>query len=138
MPRRSAVRFAAGGARRRPRPRGRSGFVRRKETSWRAASRSSTSAPNGAVAAAPRRAAAVVVAALALPRLTPENGVGVLTDLRERQPAPRFAFRIELLLDDLPVFLGHGSSLVARETFRRGAFAPYSRFEDSREIQTGG
>ena len=64
MPSRSATTFAGGGVSRRPRPRGRSGRVRRPSISWRAASRSSTSAPNGAVAAtasrivARRRAAA--------------------------------------------------------------------------------
>src|SRR5215211_5963562 len=56
MPRRSAVTFAGGGPGFRPRPRGRSGRVRRNAMSWWPASRSSTSAPKGAVAATPTRA----------------------------------------------------------------------------------
>ena len=51
MPSRSAVSFAGGAPVLRPRPRGASGRVSRAVISWRAASRSSTSAPNGAVAA---------------------------------------------------------------------------------------
>src|SRR6185436_4900786 len=51
MPSRSAITFAGGAATLRPRPAGRSGRVNSAATSWRAASRSSTSAPNGAVAA---------------------------------------------------------------------------------------
>src|SRR5687768_7599303 len=51
IPSRSAASFAGGAATLRPRPAGRSGRVRSAVTSCRAASRSSTSAPNGAVAA---------------------------------------------------------------------------------------
>ena len=51
MPSRSAAVFAGGGASLRPRPRGASGRVSRKAISCRAASRSRTSAPIGAVAA---------------------------------------------------------------------------------------
>ena len=51
MPSRSADPFAGGAATLRPRPGGRSGRVSSAATSCRAASRSSTSAPNGAVAA---------------------------------------------------------------------------------------
>ena len=51
MPSRSADAFAGGAASLRPRPAGRSGRVSSAATSCRAASRSSTSAPNGAVAA---------------------------------------------------------------------------------------
>ena len=51
MPSRSAACFAGGAASLRPRPAGRSGRVSSATTSCRAASRSSTSAPNGAVAA---------------------------------------------------------------------------------------
>ena len=56
MPSRSAVSFAGVGASVRPRPRGLSGRVSRSATSCAAASRSSTSAPNGAVAATAIRA----------------------------------------------------------------------------------
>jgi len=50
-----SVELAADGASLRPRPRGASRRVSSCTTSWFAASRSSTSAPNGAVAATPMR-----------------------------------------------------------------------------------
>src|SRR5262245_45319795 len=53
MPSRSAADFAGGGSTFRPRPTGRSGLVRQNAISCRAASRSRTPAPNGAVAANP-------------------------------------------------------------------------------------
>ncbi len=56
IPSRSATSFAGGAASRRPRPAGASGRVRSAAISWRSASRSSTSAPNGAVAATAMRA----------------------------------------------------------------------------------
>jgi len=51
--------------------------------------------------------AEVVVELLHRPRLHPQRGVGVLADLGEREPAPRLAFRVELVVLDLAFDLRH-------------------------------
>jgi hypothetical protein len=50
----------------------------------------------------------VVVEPLDGPRLHAEDRIGVLADLREREPAPRLAFGVELLLADLAFDRAHG------------------------------
>ena len=51
--------------------------------------------------------AEIVVELLHRPRRHPQRGVGVLADLGEREPAPRLAFRVELLVLDLAFDLRH-------------------------------
>src|SRR5262249_48804710 len=55
-----------------------------------------------------------VVELLHRPRLHLQGGVGVLADLRERNPAPRFAFRIELLVLYLAFDLRHAGGMYPR------------------------
>src|SRR5690242_6405942 len=59
--------------------------------------------------------AQIVVEALDLVRAHPQHRIGVLPDLRQREPSTRLAFRVELLFENLTllfdVFVSHGASL---------------------------
>ena len=126
MPRRSATSFAGGAGPLRPRPAGASGRVRRHAISCRDASRSRTSAPNGAVAATAIRAVNAPrtgcgrqprerpAARLVVGAVDDEHAVQVV-ELVLHDPCGR---QLQLELDALPVLVepldGHGGRALDR------------------------